>query len=217
MADVSAAQVKELRERTGVGMMDCKKALTQCNCDMEKACDLLREKGLAAAAKKEGRVAAEGTVASYIHGGGRIGVLLEVNCETDFVSRGDEFKALVHDIMLHIAAANPQYLNKEDVPSEVLQHERDILKAQALNEGKPEKIIEKMVEGRIEKFYKETCLMEQAFVKDPDKSMRDLVLDRISKIGERIVVRRFTRYELGAGIEKRQDDFAADVMKEMNR
>ncbi|HEY8910546.1 MAG TPA: translation elongation factor Ts [Desulfosporosinus sp.] len=217
MADVSAAQVKELRERTGVGMMDCKKALTQCNCDIEKACDFLREKGLAAAAKKEGRVAAEGTVESYIHGGGRIGVLLEVNCETDFVSRGDEFKALVHDIMLHIAAANPQYLNKEDVPAEVLQHERDILKAQALNEGKPEKIIEKMVEGRIEKFYKETCLMEQAFVKDPDKSVRDLLLDKIAKIGERLVIRRFTRYELGAGIEKRQDDFAADVMKEMNR
>jgi elongation factor Ts len=217
MADVTAAQVKELRERTGAGMMDCKKALIQCNCEIEKACDFLREKGLAAAAKKEGRVAAEGTVESYIHGGGRIGVLLEVNCETDFVARGDEFKALVHDIMLHIAAANPQYLAKEDVPAEVLQHERDILKAQALNEGKPEKIIEKMVEGRIEKFYKEVCLLEQSFVKDPDKSVRDLVLDKTAKIGERIVIRRFTRYELGAGIEKRQDDFAADVQKEMNR
>lgn len=217
MADVSAAQIKVLRERTGAGMMDCKKALTECNSDMEKACDFLREKGLAAAAKKEGRVAAEGTVESYIHGGGRIGVLVEVNCETDFVARGDEFKALVRDLGLHIAAANPQYLNKEDVPADVLQHERDILKAQALNEGKPEKIIEKMVEGRIEKFYKEVCLMEQAFVKDPDRTVRDLVLDKIAKIGERIVVRRFTRYELGAGIEKRQDDFAADVMKEMNR
>ena len=217
MADVSAAQIKVLRERTGAGMMDCKKALTECNSDMEKACDFLREKGLAAAAKKEGRVAAEGTVESYIHGGGRIGVLVEVNCETDFVARGDEFKALVRDLGLHIAAANPQYLNKEDVPADVLQHERDILKAQALNEGKPEKIIEKMVEGRIEKFYKEVCLMEQAFVKDPDRNVRDLVLDKIAKIGERIVVRRFTRYELGAGIEKRQDDFAADVMKEMNR
>jgi len=217
VADVSAAQIKVLRERTGAGMMDCKKALTECNSDMEKACDFLREKGLAAAAKKEGRVAAEGTVESYIHGGGRIGVLVEVNCETDFVARGDEFKALVRDLGLHIAAANPQYLNKEDVPADVLQHERDILKAQALNEGKPEKIIEKMVEGRIEKFYKEVCLMEQAFVKDPDRNVRDLVLDKIAKIGERIVVRRFTRYELGAGIEKRQDDFAADVMKEMNR
>ncbi|EGW37682.1 translation elongation factor Ts [Desulfosporosinus sp. OT] len=217
MADVSSAQIKMLRERTGAGMMDCKKALVECNGDTEKACDFLREKGLAAAAKKEGRVAAEGTVESYIHGGGRIGVLLEVNCETDFVARGDEFKVLVRDLGLHIAAANPQYLTKEDVPAEVLQHERDILKAQALNEGKPEKIIEKMVEGRIEKFYKEVCLMEQPFVKDPDKSIHDLVLDKTAIIGERIVIRRFTRYELGAGIEKRQDDFAADVMKEVNR
>jgi elongation factor Ts len=216
LADVSAAQIKLLRERTGAGMMDCKKALTECNSDMEKACDFLREKGLAAAAKKEGRVAAEGTVESYIHGGGRIGVLLEVNCETDFVARGDEFKVLVRDLGLHIAAANPQYLNKEDVPADVLQHEKDILRAQALNEGKPEKIIEKMVDGRIEKFYKEVCLMDQPFVKDPDKSVRDLVLDKTAKIGERIVIRRFTRYELGAGIEKRQDDFAADVMKEIN-
>ncbi|GAB6154497.1 translation elongation factor Ts [Desulfosporosinus burensis] len=217
MAEVTAALVKELRERTGAGMMDCKKALTECNCELEKACDYLREKGLAAAAKKGGRIAAEGTIESYIHGGGRIGVLIEVNCETDFVARGDEFKALVRDMGLHIAAANPQYLNKEDVPADVLQHERDILKAQALNEGKPEKIIEKMVEGRIEKFYKEVCLMEQAFVKDPDKSVRDLVLDKVAKIGERIVIRRFTRYELGAGIEKRQDDFASEVMKELNR
>ena len=217
MADISAAQVKELRERTGAGMMDCKKALIQCDGDMDKACDFLREKGLAAAAKKEGRIAAEGIVDSYIHGGGRIGVLLEVNCETDFVARGDEFKALVRDVAMHIAAANPQYLNKEDVPEDILQHERDILKAQALNEGKPEKIIEKIVQGRIEKFYKEVCLMEQAFVKDPDKSIRDLVLDKTAKIGERIVIRRFTRYELGAGIEKRQDDFAAEVMKEINR
>jgi translation elongation factor Ts len=217
MAEVTAALVKELRERTGAGMMDCKKALAQCDCDMEKASDFLREKGLAAAAKKEGRIAAEGTVESYIHGGGRIGVLLEVNCETDFVARGDEFKALVRDIGMHIAAANPQYLNKEDVPADVLQHEKDILKAQALNEGKPEKIVEKMVDGRIEKFYKEVCLMEQPFVKDPDMSVRDLVLNKTAKIGERIVVRRFTRYELGAGIEKRQDDFAADVMKEINR
>ncbi|MCO1601757.1 translation elongation factor Ts [Desulfosporosinus nitroreducens] len=217
MAEVTAALVKELRERTGAGMMDCKKALTECGCEMEKACDYLREKGLAAAAKKGARVAAEGLIESYIHGGGRIGVLLEVNCETDFVARGDEFKTLVRDLGLHIAAANPQYLNKEEVPADVLQHERDILKAQALNEGKPEKIIEKMVEGRIEKFYKEVCLLEQAFVKDPDKSISELVLDKVAKIGERIVIRRFTRYELGAGIEKRQDDFAAEVMKELNR
>jgi elongation factor Ts len=217
MAEITAALVKELRERTGAGMMDCKKALTECNGDTAKASDFLREKGLAAAAKKEGRIAAEGTVESYIHGGGRIGVLLEVNCETDFVARGEEFKLLVRDVAMHIAAANPQYLNKEEVPADVLQHERDILKAQALNEGKPEKIIEKMVEGRIEKYYKEVCLMEQGFVKDPDKSIRDLVLDKTAKIGERIVIRRFTRYELGAGIEKRQDDFASEVMKEISR
>lgn len=217
MAEVTAALVKELRERTGAGMMDCKKSLIECDCNLEKACDFLREKGLAAAAKKGGRIAAEGTVESYIHGGGRIGVLIEVNCETDFVARGDEFKGFVRDMGLHIAAANPQYLNKEDVPADVLQHERDILKAQALNEGKPEKIIEKMVEGRIEKYYKEVCLMEQAFVKDPDKSVRDLLLDKIAKIGEQLVIRRFTRYELGAGIEKRSDDFAAEVAKELNR
>lgn len=217
MADVSAALVKELRERTGAGMMDCKKALVQCNSDIEKACDYLREKGLAAAAKKEGRIAAEGVIDSYIHGGGRIGVLLEVNCETDFVARGDEFRTFVHDLGLHIAAANPLYLSKEDVPPEVLQHEKDILKAQALNEGKPEKIVEKMVEGRIQKYYKEVCLMEQAFVKDPDISIRDLVLSKTAQIGERIVIRRFTRYELGAGLQKRQDDFAAEVMKEIGR
>lgn len=217
MAEISAAQVKELRERTGAGMMDCKKALAQCDGDMDKAIDFLREKGLAAAAKKEGRIAAEGIVESYIHGGGRIGVLLEVNCETDFVARGEEFKLFVKDVAMQIAAAKPQYLNKEEVPAEVIQHEKDILRAQALNEGKPEKIIEKMVEGRIEKFFKEFCLMEQAFVKDPDKTIRDLVLEKTSKIGERIVIRRFTRYEMGEGIEKRQDDFAADVMKEINR
>jgi len=217
MAEVTVALVKELRERTGAGMMDCKKALTECGGEMEKACDFLREKGLAAAAKKGTRIAAEGLIESYIHGGGRIGVLLEVNCETDFVARGDEFKTLVRDLCLHIAAANPQYLTKEEVPADVLQHERDILKAQALNEGKPEKVIEKMVEGRIGKFYKEVCLLEQAFVKDPDKSISELILDKTAKIGERIVIRRFTRYELGAGIEKRQDDFAAEVMKELNK
>ncbi|GAB6173781.1 translation elongation factor Ts [Paradesulfitobacterium aromaticivorans] len=217
MAEITAALVKELRERTGAGMMDCKKALAQTDGDMDKAIDFLREKGLAAAAKKEGRVAAEGLVEAYIHGGGRIGVLVEINCETDFVARGEEFKLFVKDIALQIAAANPQYLVKEEVPAEVLQHERDILRAQALNEGKPEKIVEKMVEGRIEKFYKEVCLMEQSFIKDPDVVIKDLVLEKTSKIGERIVIRRFTRYELGAGIEKRQDDFAAEVMKEINR
>lgn len=217
MAEISAALVKELRERTGAGMMDCKKALSQTNGDIDKAIDFLREKGLAAAAKKEGRIAAEGIVDAYIHGGGRIGVLIEVNCETDFVSKGDEFRALVRDLAMQIAAAKPEYLNKEDVPAEILQHERDILKAQALNEGKPEKIVERMVEGRVEKYYKEVCLMEQSFVKDPDKTIRELVLEKSAKIGEKLSVRRFVRWEMGAGLEKRQDDFASEVMKEMNR
>jgi elongation factor Ts len=217
MAEITAALVKELRERTGAGMMDCKKVLTEVGGDIEKAIDVLREKGLAAAAKKEGRIAAEGIVYSYIHGGGRIGVLLEVNCETDFVANTEDFKLFVRDIALHIAAARPEYLNKEDVPEDVLQHEKDILKAQALNEGKPEKIVDKMVEGRIAKFYKEACLMEQEFVKDPDKMIKDLVIEKTAKIGEKIVVRRFTRYELGEGIEKKHEDFAAEVAKEMNR
>lgn len=217
MAEVTAAQVKELRERTGAGMMDCKKALNEVSGDISKAIDYLREKGLAAAAKKEGRIAAEGIVEAYIHGAGRIGVLLEVNCETDFVANTDDFKQFARDIALQIAAAKPLYLVKEEVPADVLQHEKDILKAQALNEGKPEKIVEKMVDGRIEKYYKEVCLMEQPFVKDPDKSITDLVLEKTAKIGERIVIRRFTRFEMGEGIEKRQEDFAAEVMKEMNR
>jgi len=217
MAEISAAAVKELRERTGAGMMDCKKALVECNGDMEKAIDFLREKGLAAAAKKEGRIAAEGLVESYIHGGGRIGVLVEVNCETDFVARGEEFKQFVKDIAMQIAAAKPLYVNKEDVPADVLEHEKQILRAQALNEGKPEKIIEKMVEGRIEKFYKEVCLMEQPFIRDPDIAIKDLVIQKIAKIGEKIAIRRFVRYELGEGIEKRKDNFVDEVMKEMNR
>ncbi|HWQ73486.1 MAG TPA: translation elongation factor Ts [Desulfitobacteriaceae bacterium] len=217
MAEISAAQVKELREKTGAGMMDCKKALTQCNSDLEKAIDFLREKGLASAAKKEGRIAAEGIVEAYIHGGGRIGVLVEVNCETDFVARGEEFKTLVRDIAMQIAAANPLFLRKDDVPEEIIQHEKDILRAQALNEGKPEKIVDKMVEGRIQKYYKEVCLLEQAFVKDPDITVNDLLLSKIAKIGEKIVVRRFTRYEMGQGLEKRQEDFASEVMKQINK
>ncbi len=217
MAEVTSSQVKELRERTGAGMMDCKKALTECNADMDKAIDFLREKGLAAAAKKEGRIAAEGIVEAYIHGGGRIGVLLELNCETDFVSRGDEFKQLAKDIAMQIAAAKPLYVNKEDVPADVVAHEREIFRAQALNEGKPEKIVDKMVDGRIEKFYKEVCLVEQPFIKDPDVLVKDLVMAKIAKIGEKIAIRRFARYELGEGIEKRQENFADEVMKEINR
>ena len=205
MAEITAALVKELRERTGAGMMDCKKALAATEGDMDKAIDFLREKGLAAAAKKAGRIAAEGLVESYIHGGGRIGVLVEVNCETDF-------KSLVKDIAMHIAAANPSYLRREEVPAAELEHEKMVLSEQARNEGKPEKIIEKMVTGRIEKYYKEVCLLEQPFVKDPDKTISDLITESIAKIGENIAIRRFTRYQLGEGIEKKQEDFAAEVM-----
>ncbi|PWM78876.1 MAG: translation elongation factor Ts [Phascolarctobacterium sp.] len=212
MAEITAALVKELRERTGAGMMDCKKALSATEGDMDKAIDFLREKGLAAAAKKAGRVAAEGLVESYIHGGGRIGVLVEVNCETDFVAKTDNFKSLVKDIAMHIAAANPSYLRREEVPASELEHEKMVLTEQARNEGKPEKIIEKMVTGRIEKYYKEVCLLEQPFVKDPDKTINDLITESIAKIGENISIRRFTRYQLGEGIEKKQEDFAAEVM-----
>ena len=207
MAEITAALVKELRERTGAGMMDCKKALAATEGDMDKAIDFLREKGLAA-----GRIAAEGLVESYIHGGGRIGVLVEVNCETDFVAKTDAFKSLVKDIAMHIAAANPSYLRREEVPAAELEHEKMVLSEQARNEGKPEKIIEKMVTGRIEKYYKEVCLLEQPFVKDPDKTISDLITESIAKIGENIAIRRFTRYQLGEGIEKKQEDFAAEVM-----
>lgn len=212
MAEITAALVKELRERTGAGMMDCKKALAATEGDMDKAIDFLREKGLAAAAKKAGRIVAEGLVESYIHGGGRIGVLVEVNCETDFVAKTDAFKSLVKDIAMHIAAANPSYLRREEVPAAELEHEKMVLSEQARNEGKPEKIIEKMVTGRIEKYYKEVCLLEQPFVKDPDKTISDLITESIAKIGENIAIRRFTRYQLGEGIEKKQEDFAAEVM-----
>ena len=212
MAEITAALVKELRERTGAGMMDCKKALAATEGDMDKAIDFLREKGLAASAKKAGRIAAEGLVESYIHGGGRIGVLVEVNCETDFVAKTDAFKSLVKDIAMHIAAANPSYLRREEVPAAELEHEKMVLSEQARNEGKPEKIIEKMVTGRIEKYYKEVCLLEQPFVKDPDKTISDLITESIAKIGENIAIRRFTRYQLGEGIEKKQEDFAAEVM-----
>ena len=208
---ISAQQVKELRETTGAGMMDCKKALVETNGDMDKAVDYLREKGLAAAAKKAGRIAAEGIVESYIHGGGKIGVMIEVNCETDFVAKTPEFHSFVRDLAMQVAAANPAYLSRDEVPAEILDHEREILRAQALNEGKPAKIIDKMVEGRVEKYYKENCLLEQGFIKDPDQSVTDLVNAQIAKIGENIVVRRFVRYQMGEGLEKKVTDFAAEV------
>ncbi|MCE5284756.1 MAG: translation elongation factor Ts [Pelosinus sp.] len=209
---VTAGMVKELRETTGAGMMDCKKALTETNGDMEKAIDFLREKGLAAAAKKAGRIAAEGLVEAYIHGGGRIGVMVEVNCETDFVAKTDPFKDLVKDIAMQIAAANPAYIRREEVPEEILEHEREVLRVQALNEGKPANIVEKMIVGRVEKYYKEVCLMEQQFIKDTDKTITQLINESISKIGENISIRRFTRYQLGEGLEKKSNDFASEVM-----
>jgi len=216
MSNIPAKLVKELRERTGAGMMDCKKALAEAGGDIDKAVNLLREKGLAAAAKKAGRVAADGVVSSYIHGDGRIGVLVEVNCETDFVAKTDEFKELVKDIAMQIAAAKPEYVRREDVPESVIEKEKEILKAQALNEGKPEHIVEKMVQGRIEKYYKEICLLDQPFIKNPDITVQQLVNEKIAKIGENIVVRRFVRFELGEGIEKK-DDFVDEVMSQVKK
>ncbi|MGI6452089.1 MAG: translation elongation factor Ts [Syntrophomonadaceae bacterium] len=213
---ISASLVKELRERTGAGMMDCKRALVACNGDIEKAIDELRTKGLAKAAKKAGRIASEGVVTSYIHMGGKIGVLVEVNCETDFVAKTAEFKQLAYDIAMQIAASNPGYVSRDEVPEEVLNREKEILKAQAREEGKPEQIIEKMVVGRLEKFYKEHCLLEQPYIKDPDKTVQELVHENIAKMGENISVRRFVRYQLGEGIEKKESDFAAEVMAQIN-
>ena len=212
--EITASMVKELREKTSAGMMDCKKALSEANGDMEKAADILREKGIASAAKKAGRIAAEGIVESYIHGNGRIGVLLEINSETDFVANTDQFRSFVRDVAMHIAASNPKYLTRDEVDQSEIEKEREILKQQALNEGKPEKIVEKMVEGRIEKFYKEICLLEQPFIKDPDKSIEALLKEQIVKIGENINIRRFVRFELGEGIEKKVDNFVEEVMSQ---
>ncbi|MDF2836310.1 MAG: translation elongation factor Ts [Paenibacillus sp.] len=209
---VSASAVKELRERTGAGMLDCKKALDETGGDVDKAIALLREKGLAAAANKAGRIATEGVVESYIHAGGRIGVIVEVNCETDFVAKTDQFREFARDIAMQIAAANPKFVRREEVPTDELEKEKEILKNQALNEGKPEKIVEKMVEGRISKYYEEYCLLEQNFIKDPDKTINELLNEKISKIGENISIRRFVRYELGEGLEKKVDNFVEEVM-----
>lgn len=212
---ITAEMVKQLRERTGAGMMDCKKALTETDGNVDKAIEFLREKGLAAAAKRAGRIAAEGLVESYIHGNGRIGVLVEVNIETDFAAVNDDFKQLVKDIAMQIAAAKPEYVRKEEVPTDVLETEMNILRAQARNEGKPEKIIDKMVEGRIEKFYKEICLLEQPWIKDTDKTIKQLVTEKIAAIGENINVRRFVRFERGEGLAKKEENFAEEVAKQI--
>ena len=207
----TAKDVAELRQRTGAGMMDCKKALTETDGDFEKAIDYLREKGIAKAAKKAGRIAAEGIVDSYIHMNGTIGVLVEVNCETDFVARGDQFKELVHDIAMHIAAAKPEYLNSEEVPESVLEHEKAVLRAQAIEEGKPAAIVDRMVEGRIKNFYEDNCLLNQKFVKDPSKTIEQLVIEATAQIGEKISIRRFARFEMGEGLTKKSENLADEV------
>lgn len=207
----TAELVKELRERTGAGILDCKKALAENGDDLEKSADWLREKGIAKAAKKSGRIAAEGKVGSYIHAGGKIGVMLELNCETDFVSRNEQFDVLLKDIAMHIAAAAPLVVSPDEVPAAEIERERQIFSAQAKESGKPDNVIEKMVNGRIEKFLKEVSLLEQPFVKDTDKTVGQLINENISVIGEKISVRRFVRWQMGEGLEKRQDDFAAEV------
>ncbi|HHV47121.1 MAG TPA: translation elongation factor Ts [Tissierellia bacterium] len=214
---VSAQLVKELREKTGAGMLDCKNALVEANGDIEKAIVILREKGLSKAAKKSGRIAAEGLVESYIHGGGRIGVLIEVNSETDFVAKNEEFKEFVKNMAMQVAASSPKYISKEDVPAEEVEKEREILMHQVMNEGKPEHIAAKIVEGRLEKFYEEVCLLEQPYIREPKIKVKDLLNEKIAKIGENIKIRRFVRYEVGEGIEKKEENFAEEVAKQINK
>lgn len=195
--EISATIVKELREKTGAGMMDCKKALEACNGDMEKALVFLREKGISVAQKKASRTANEGLITSYIHPGGKIGVLVEINCETDFVARNDEFKEFAKDIAMQVAAVKPLYVKREDIPADVIQKEKDIYATQARSTGKPEKVIEKIVEGKLEKFYEEVCLLDQPFIKDSDKKIKDLLTQLIAKIGENIQIKRFCRFQIG--------------------
>ncbi len=215
MAEITAAAVKQLREKTGAGMMECKNALVEAEGNEERAIDILRKRGLASARKREGRIAAEGIVGSYIHMGGKVGVLVEMNCETDFVSRGDEFQQLVKDVAMHVAAAEPRYVSQQDVPSDALEKEREIARAQAENDpknaNKPDQVIDKIVEGRLHKFYEENVLMDQPFVKDPAKTVSELVTEQIAKTGEKITIRRFTRYKMGEGLERRDEDFGGEV------
>jgi elongation factor Ts len=200
--EVSSSMVKDLREKTGAGMMDCKRALSETGGNFEKAVDYLRQKGLATAAKRAGRIAAEGRVGSYVHAGGKIGVIVEVNCETDFVAKTDDFQSFAKDVAMHIAASNPLYIQRENVPPEVLGREREIYRAQAREAGKPEKIMEKIIEGKLEKFYSEVCLLEQPFIKDPDLTVQDLLNGLIGKLGEKVEIRRFSRIQVGEGIPK---------------
>jgi elongation factor Ts len=215
MADITASAVKSLREKSGAGMIDCKNALVEANGDESAAMDILRKKGMAQASKKAGRVTAEGAVGSYIHMGGKVGVLVEINCESDFVARGDEFQQLVKDVAMHVAATDPRYTNRDEVPASDLDKEREILMEQLKNDpknaGKPEDVLTKIIEGRLNKFYEENVLVDQPFVKDPSKTVGELVAEKIASIKENITIRRFTRYKMGEGIEKRADDFAAEV------
>lgn len=215
----TAKDVMDLRAKTGVGMMDCKKALTETNGDVEKAIVLLREKGMATAAKRAGRIASEGIVGSYIHLGGRIGVLIEVNCESDFVARNEDFARLVKDLAMHIAASKPEYVSREEVDQAKLKQEADIIRAQAMNEPKPKPaaVIEKMVEGRVNKYLEEICLLEQKYVRDPSKTVADVLNEATASIGEKIVVRRFVRYEMGEGLEKKKNDIAAEVAEQIEK
>ena len=208
---ITAAQVNELRKVTGAGLMDCKKALAETGGDHEKAIDYLRKKGLAAASKKAGRAATEGLVGSYIHAGGKIGVLVEVNCETDFVAKNENFQGFVKDVAMHIAAASPQFVRREEVTADVIEREKDIYRAKAKETGKPDNIIEKIIEGQVNKFYAEICLLEQPFVKDPDKTVQTYLNETIAAIGENISIRRFARFVLGEGLAKKESDFAAEV------
>jgi elongation factor Ts len=197
MTEISAAMVKQLRERTGAGIMDCKEALGECGADLDKAIDFLRKKGLATAQKRAGRTMSEGVVESYIHMGGKIGVMVEVNCETDFVGKTDDFKEFARNIAMHIAATNPAGITPEDVPEAVLEREKEIYRAQALETGKPESVVEKIIEGKIAKSLKEVCLMNQAYVKNPDMTIADYLNEVIAKTGENIVIKRFARFQLG--------------------
>ena len=211
----TAKDVADLRAKTNAGMMDCKKALVECDGDFDKAITWLREKGIAAAAKKQSRIASEGIVTSYIHMGGKIGVLVEINCETDFVAKTAAFQEIGHDIALQIAAAAPKYVRIEDVPAEEVAREKEILRNQALNEGKPAQIVDKMVEGRVKKFYQDVCLLEQSFVKNPDLTIQQYINEKTLQIGEKISIRRFARFEMGEGLEKRSDNLAEEVQKQM--
>ena len=220
MAEITAGAVKALREKTGAGMMECKNALVESEGNEERAIEVLRKRGLASARKKEGRIAAEGAVGSYIHMGGKVGVLVEVNCETDFVARGDEFQQLVKDIAMHIAATEPRYVSRNEVTTEAVEKEREIAKAQAKNDpknaNKPQPVIDKIVDGRLAKFYEETVLLDQPFVKDPTKTVGELVTEKVAKTGERITIRRFQRYKMGEGLERRGDDFSDEVASLLN-